>query len=44
MFAWKPKILDTVGPGCVCEKKDFVLLFCIMQQVEMTLDDGAVKM
>ena len=30
VFPSKPKILDTVGPGCVCEKKYFVLPFCIM--------------
>ena len=28
----------------MCEKKYVVLPFCIMQRVEMTLDDGAVKM
>ena len=28
----------------MCEKEYFLVLFCIMQQLEITLDDGAVKM
>ena len=36
------KYLILQAPECMCVRKYFLGLFCIMQQI--TLDDGAVKM